>query len=152
MADFFSWVQGNWPNTITALGVIGSLWIGIFKANRENERSEREGLERMAERHGRLWAQMFAQPSLHRILHEDADISKEPLTIDEEGYINLVMAHFLHAWRLAKRGSLIRLDELAKDVRGFFPLPLPRYVWEKSKKDRNTEFVEFVERALAKRF
>jgi hypothetical protein len=40
------------------------------------------------------------------------------------------------------------LKELADDVREFFSLPLPRAVWEKTKKNRNRRFVRFVERAL----
>jgi hypothetical protein len=37
---------------------------------------------------------------------------------------------------------------LALDAGEFFSLPLPRAVWEKTKKFRNPRFVRFVERAM----
>ena len=66
----------------------------------------------------------------------------------EEEFLNLVMAHFLTSWRIAKVGGIITLKELAADVQEFFNLPLPRAVWEKTKAFRNQRFVKFVEHAL----
>jgi hypothetical protein len=54
----------------------------------------------------------------------------------------------LDARCIAKAGGITTLTELADDVRGFFSLPLPRAVWEKTKANRNRQFVRFVERAL----
>jgi hypothetical protein len=69
--------------------------------------------------------------------------------VAEEEFLNLVMAHFQTSWRIAKVGGIITLGELAADVRGFFSLPLPRAVWEKTKGFRNRRFVKFVKKALA---
>jgi len=51
-------------------------------------------------------------------------------------------------WSIAKTGGLVTLKELAADMRGFFSLPLPRAVWEETKRHRNPEFVQFVTRAI----
>jgi hypothetical protein len=144
MAVFLSWLQGNWPNLVTALGVIGTVWIGIRTANRES-------LERTAERHANLWMQMAQQPSLHRILQEDADPLAKPVTIEEEEFINLVILLFLTGWRNARTGGLISLNELSNDVGGFFSLPLPHVVWEKTKASRNPRFARFIDQALERR-
>jgi hypothetical protein len=141
MAVFISWLVANWPDLITAAGVMGTLWLGIRTANRES-------LERTAERHANLWMQMTQQQSLHRILKKDADLSAKPVTVEEEEFINLVILLFLTGWRNARTGGLISLSELSNDVGGFLSLPLPRAVWENTKGSRNPRFVEFIERAL----
>jgi hypothetical protein len=86
---------------------------------------------------------------LGRIFQEDAQALTSPVTVAEEEFLNLVMAHFQTSWRIAKVGGIITLGELAADVRGFFSLPLPRAVWEKTKGFRNRRFVKFVKKALA---
>jgi hypothetical protein len=148
MADFLSWFEGNWPNAITTLGVIGSLWIGIWTGQRELEKGKRESLERAAERHDKLWTQMSEQPSLHRILQEEVDLLAKPVTVEEEEFLNLVIVLFLTGWRNAKAGGIITLKELSGDVGSFFSRPLPHAVWEKTKLTRNPKFVRFIDRAL----
>ena len=151
MADFPSWIQDNWPAAITAIGVIGSLWIGIRTSDRDAKTREKEALDRIAELHERLWTQMSAEPRLQRILQRELNTPADSITVGEEEFINRVMVHFLRAWRDAKDGGMISLEELSKDAGVFFSLPLPHAVWERTKQFRNPRFVQFVGRALDRR-
>ena len=68
----------------------------------------------------------------------------------EREFLNLVLLHYQTGWTVAKAGALITLAEIKADIRDFFSFPLPRAVWEKTKKLRDRRFVRFVERALKK--
>ena len=61
----------------------------------------------------------------------------------------MVLVHFETGWQMAKEGTVLTREVLARDLRGFFSLPLPHAVWEKTKGTRNPRFVRFVEQALA---
>lgn len=102
----------------------------------------------LSEHHRNLWAVLTQKPELERIFQTDVDALKCPITVVEEVFLNEAIVQFLTGWRIATAGGITTVRELAADMRGFFSLPLPRAVWEKTKTTRNERFVEFVERAL----
>ena len=63
---------------------------------------------------------------LARIFQKDVDLISKPLTPTEEEFLNLITAHFLTGWRIAKSGGVTTLKEMKADARGVFSLPLPR--------------------------
>jgi len=150
MSGVSSWVEGNWFNAVQTAGVIGSLLLTAAAARREAKAREIENLLTISNHHRELWGGVHQRVELKRIFREDAQALTASVTMDEEEFLNLVMAHFQTSWRIAKVGGIITVKELAADVRGFFSLPLPRAVWEKTKGYRNRKFVRFVERALSK--
>jgi hypothetical protein len=88
------------------------------------------------------------RPELARIAQPEVDLVA-PITVAEEEFMLLVIAHFATGWMLAREGSLLTLDVLARDARSFFNLPIPHNVWERTNKERDQEFVAFVESCLA---
>jgi hypothetical protein len=151
MADFSSWVQNNWSSAVGSAGIIGSLWMGIAAAHREAKAREIQNVLRLSEHHHELWNSLNRRPGLDRIRRTDAEVLVDPLTTAEQEFINLAIVHYLTGWRIAEAGGITTLTELAADVRGFFCLPLPHAVWEKTKQYRNQRFVRFVDRALTSR-
>jgi len=147
MAGLSSWVDGNF-NVIQTVGIIGSLWMGILAAHREAKAKEVENLLTIAAQHRELWSEAVQRPDLQRVFQTDVDVVAKSATVAEEEFLNLVVAHLLTSWRIAKAGGIIPEKELGVDVREFFSLPLPRAVWERTKKSRNRRFVRFVERAM----
>ncbi len=148
MGEFPAWVEGNWFNLIQTAGIMGSLWLTASAARREAKAREIENLLVISEHHRELWAGVHQKPELERIFKEDSNPVAEPPTVAEEEFLNLVFLHYQTTWRIAKIGGIITEKELAADVRGFFSLPLPHAVWEKTKSRRNQQFVRFVGRAL----
>ncbi|MGD0812491.1 MAG: DUF6082 family protein [Verrucomicrobiota bacterium] len=147
MAGFLSWINGNF-NVIQTIGIIGSLWTGILVSHREAKAKEADTLCTLAEQHRELWSEAIQKADLQRVLRPDADVGVKPATLAEEEFLNLVIVHWLKSWRIAKAGGIITAKELGVDAGKFFSLPLPRAIWEKTKKSRNPEFVRFVERAV----
>lgn len=148
MGGSSSWVAENWFNLVQTIGVIGSLLMTAAAACREARAKEIENLLIIAEHHRELWTVARQRVELKRIFQEDFCALKSPVTVAEQEFLNLVLAHLLTSWRIAKAGGIITLKELADDAKDFFTLPLPRAVWEKTKTNRNPEFVRFVENAL----
>jgi len=148
MVALSSWVNSNWFNLVQTIGIIGSLWMAMAAAHRDAKTREVENLVSFNGQHHALWSGVLQKPELQRIFRTDANALEKPVTVIEQEFLNLVFVHFQTGWRLATSGALITLDELKADVREFFPLPLPRAVWEKTKSFKNQKFVRFVERAL----
>jgi hypothetical protein len=149
MAALSSWVDGNWFSLIQTVGIVGSLLLATAAARREAKSREIENLLTISEHHRSLWNEAHQRKDLERIFEADLDVLKNPATVAENEFLNLIFAHYQTGWNLSKTGAFVSLDEMKSDVRGFFTLPLPHAVWEKTKKYRNRKFVRFVTRALA---
>jgi hypothetical protein len=149
MSGLSSWLDGNWFNVMQTTGIMGSLWLTVMAARREAKVKKIENLLTLSEHHRALWSDVSQRRELARIFQNNEDALSSSLTLAEEEFINLAIVHFQTGWRVAKNGGLTSLKELGADVRGFFSLPLPRAVWEKTRKSRNQKFVRFVERSLA---
>jgi hypothetical protein len=146
MAGFLHWVDSNF-NVIQTIGILGSLWVAIIAAHREARAKEGENLLTIAEQHRELWSLASTGKGLERIFLADANLAK-PISIAEAEFLRLVISHFQTIWLIARSGGWLTLKELALDAGDFLSLPLPREVWEQTKKFRNPKFVRFVERAL----
>ena len=111
---------------------------------------EIENLLTITENHRNLWNEAHQRKDLARIFKTRLDVLKKPATVAETEFLNVIFNHYQTGWNLSKAGAVVTLAEMQADVRGFFSLPLPRAVWEKTKGYRNKKFVRFVERAFAK--
>lgn len=147
MAGVFSWLNENF-NLVQTVGIIGSLLLAAGAARREAKAREVENLPELVRLHRELWGGISQRKELDRIFRANADVLEKPPTVAEEEFLNLVFVHFQTGWTVAKSGALISLAEMKTDMRGFFSLPLPLAVWEKTKATRNRRFVKFVEHAL----
>ena len=162
MGVFPSWVEGNWFNLIQTAGIMASLCLTAAAANREAKARNEEAVARHREAKAKeidnlltnadhqreLWTDAYKRPELERVFRSNVDLAKEPVTVAEKEFLNLVLVQYQTTWCIAEAGGIVTVDELASDVRDFFSLPLPHAVWENVKGVRNPRFAEFVERAL----
>ena len=148
MADISSWVQNNWPSVIGALGIIGSLWFTAANFREDSKNRLVSNLLAIDERHRALWSEAQQRQDLKRILSQGVDVLAEPLSPEEDVFLRRVILHFETGWRLERILDRGEMKLLARDAGGFFSLPLPHAVWEKTKEFRNPKFVKFVERAV----
>lgn len=133
---------------IQSVGIIGTLLFGAVAIQRDARERKIANLLTMTEHHRDLWGNLSQRHDLERILRTEVDVLAGSPTVAESEFLNLAIVHFQTGWSIAKAGGEITETELAADVRGFFSLPLPRAVWEKTKQFRNQRFVRFVEKAL----
>ena len=117
-------------------------------AHREAKAREIENILTLSDHHRNLWSEIAEKPELQRIFQTNVDVLKKPATVIEEVFLNEAAAHFLTGWRISKAGGITTLKELAIDAKWFFSLPLPRAIWEKTKKNRNRRFVTFIDKSL----
>lgn len=140
MSGIPSWVKENWFTVVQTVGIIGGLWFTSATFRSTN-------LLTLAEQHRALWRDALERPGLRRVFLEKVE-RVEPVTIEEEEFLNLVIVHFETGWQMAAPGTILTKEILARDVRGFFSKPIPNAVWEKTKGTRNPQFVAFIDRAL----
>jgi len=150
MTSFLSWVQGNWSSVIGAVGIIGSLLFtaGYFRDDSRNRLVT--NLLAIEQRHRSLWSEAQQRKYLKRIFSREAVVLERSISTEEDFFIRRVILHFETGWRLERIMDRGELQLLSQDAGELLSLPLPRAVWEKTKKFRNQRFVRFIERALGK--
>lgn len=133
---------------IQSVGIIGSLLFSAIALRRDAKERKITNMLTMTKNHRELWGNLSQRHDLERILRTDVNVLAAAPTVAESEFLNLAIVHFQTGWSIANAGGIITPKELAGDVRGFFTLPLPRAIWEKTKQFRNQRFVGFVEKAL----
>ena len=102
----------------------------------------------LTEAHRNLWTELYSKPQLARVLSDTVDLEKSPVTQEEELFVHLLILH-LRAWFKARRSGMDMDDDaVSADIQEFFGHPIPREVWENSKKFQGDDFVAFVESSI----
>jgi hypothetical protein len=140
-----NWISNNWFNLASVVGIIASLLYTAVSLRSETKNRRIQSLLSLTESHRELWAKIFDHPKLARILEANADLSKQPIILEESIYVGLFIQHLASAYQALKGGIIIRQDGLCDDVKSFFSLPIPKAVWETAKRLQNEDFVNFVE-------
>jgi hypothetical protein len=148
MVRMAGWIAENWFNTLSALGIIGSLLFTGVSLRSETKTRRIANLLVLTQNHRELWSELFAHPKLRRVLDPDADITAEPVTIEESYYVNMIIQHLNSAFEATKSGLVIKPEGITQDVRWLFSLTIPREIWEKLKALQNNDFVAFIEDCL----
>src|SRR2546421_11541480 len=84
------WFSGNWFNL--AYLVVGSgLWLTGISLHAQTKAQRVANLFAAIQNHRELWADFYAHPYLWRVLDPLANIVNQPPTLQEEGFIKLVV-------------------------------------------------------------
>jgi hypothetical protein len=100
------------------------------------------------ENHRELWTDFYRRPELWRILDASADVLNAPPTLQESGFVKLIIQHTNGVYQALQNGLVIKPEGLQRDVCSFFSLPIPLAVWDKAKVVQNDDFVAFIEACL----
>ena len=142
MAGILSWFQANWFSVLQTVGAFCGLGLTVISIQTAN-------LLALIAQHRELWKEGREREDLKRVFLKDPTLVVGKVSVAEEEFLNSVFVHYDAGWRLARWRVVLTPESLAIDVRGFFSRPLPRAVWEKTRRFRNRGFVRFIERALA---
>lgn len=148
MEDILNWFASNWAAAIGALGIIASLLFSAITTREDCRARQVANLLALDERHRALWREAEQRQDLKRILSGQVEDLSQPISPEEELFIRRIVLHFETGWRLVRLMHCTELDALAQDAADLFQCPLPRAVWERTKKYRNSKFVRFVEKAI----
>jgi hypothetical protein len=144
----FPWFRENWFPLLQTIGIIGGLLFTGISIRQATKARKATDLLALTEQHRDLWDDVYTRPGLSRILAESADLVAQPVTLAERWFLNEVIVHFQTGWQLSRCGSMITKDAIEADVRAFFKLPVPHWVWKQTKAARDPKFVQFVEGCL----
>jgi len=140
------WFQSNWPSLLGAIGVVGGLLFNGIALRSETKARRVTNLVQLTQNHREIWAELYSNPKLLRVIDPAADIVKQPPTEDEETFVNSVILHLNSSYYALEDHLVTKPEGLCRDVRDFFSLPVPRAIWERRREEQNIRFVQFVEK------
>jgi len=139
------WFLDNWFTLLNATGIVGGLMFTGYSLHSEARTRRIANLLKLTEGHRDLWREHFQNPRLIRVLDPQADLAAQPVTREEEIFVNLVIQHLSVVYHAMRDDLTIKPEGLRRDLWWFFSLPVPAAVWQKSKILQNERFAAFVE-------
>lgn len=148
MEGMGGWLAENWFNLLNGLGVVGSLLFTAVSLRSETTTRRIANLLSIVQNHRKLWSELFDHPALGRVLDATANLDQEPITLEEQLYVNIVIQHLGSAYQAVKSGLTIKPEGMRRDVAWLFSLPIPKIIWKRMKALQNDDFADFVEDCL----
>ena len=145
--DLPPWLTENAFELLNAVGIIGGLFFTGHSLRSETKTRRVANLLALTEAHRNIWKEQLHSPALARVLEPVVDLTKHPITLGEETFVNLVIQHLSVVFHTMRDELTIKPEGLRRDVASFFSLPIPLAVWEKLKIVQDDEFIAFVEEA-----
>lgn len=130
------------------MGIMGT---GLFAgyAILKDEKARRIGNSiAIADQYVRIWRELYQHPELGRVLNAGANPEKEPVSDQEQLFVNMLINHLSIVFRAGKQREFVDIEGLDKDVRNFFRLPIPNTVWRDARPLQDKDFAAFVEMCL----
>jgi hypothetical protein len=145
---FTNWIAEHWFDLLQTVGIVGTLLFTAFTTRRD-ERARRIGNSIAINEHYRqIWKELYERPRLARVLARDVDLEKEPISMEEELFVTMLILHLGTVYRAMKHGEFVKLEGLQRDVKEFFILPIPTAIWKKVGSFQDENFAKFVESTL----
>ena len=139
------WIIENGFTLLNAVGVVGGLLFTGISLRSETKTRRVANLLTLTQNHRALWSEYFKNPQLARVLDATTDTAKQPVSRDEEIFVNLVIQHLSSVFHALRDELVVKPEGLRRDVWWFFSLPIPLVVWERAKVLQNDAFIAFVE-------
>jgi len=138
------WISAHWFDLLQTAGIVGGfIFTGITL--REDTKVKRlQSLFTITKSHREIWSEIYQRPDLSRILDQTADVNAQPVTKEETLFVNFLIFHLNNSYQAICDGLYSRPEGLGEDIKSFFSLPIPRTVWEQTKKFQDRDFVAFV--------
>ena len=147
IGGWIRWIADNWFNLASL--ILGSgLWFTGLSLHAQTKAQRIANLFAAIQNHRELWTDFYHRPELARVLDPSADVINHPPTLQEEGFVKLVVQQTNSVFQALKNGLVIKPEGLRRDICSFFSLPIPSLVWEKVRVLQNDDFVEFVDACM----
>ncbi len=146
----WEWISQNWFDLFSTAGIIGGLLFTAISLRSETKTRRVANLLTITANYREVWKEFFQWPELVRVIDPLADVVKQPVTPDEEFFVNMVVSHTSSVYEALKDELVIKQEGLRRDVKSFFSLPVPKAVWQRTKLLQNQDFAAFIDSALKK--
>jgi hypothetical protein len=142
------WFAENGFNLLSAVGVVGSLLFTAISFRSETKTRRVANFLSVTTNYREIWKTFLNQPKLSRVLDAAADVTGQPVTAEEEIFVNMLILHLSTTFYAMNDELLVKLEGSRQDIAQFFCLPVPAAVWAKTKPLQNHDFAAFIESAL----
>jgi hypothetical protein len=143
-----NWIATHWFDLIQTVGIVGSLLFAAYTTHKDDAARKIANSIAMNDQYRQIWKEIYEHPKLARVLQKDADVEKDPVSIQEERFVTTLILNLGTAFRAMKYGEFVTLEGLQKDIQGFFSLPIPKVLWTKIKPLQDASFVAFAEKCM----
>src|SRR5690349_12914181 len=139
---FWDWLGTNWVPLLET----GSLIFAVFAIYDNTKARRLSNLLRLTQNHRELWSELIRRPRLARILNPKRNPEKEPLSKEEEEFLNMAILHVRACFEAIRDGMPIHGPGVEADIKGFFSLPAVQVSWEGRKMFYDRDFVCWIEK------
>src|SRR5437879_4732925 len=91
--DISGWVAENWFDLLQSLGIVGGLLFTAHSFHLEAKTRRVNNLLAITKGHREVWTEFYRRPGLKRVFAEQADLSREGMTREEQIFVNFVILH-----------------------------------------------------------
>ena len=128
MRGMWAFLKENIFEVGAALGGLFSaiITISTFYSTKQGEKVDSQFS--VDESYERVWSKHNGNPDLKRITLDKADLKREPVTLEEERFILLLLNHVTSTMKAINRGKYDKPDGMELDVTTFFQKPIPNAV------------------------
>jgi hypothetical protein len=142
------WVVGHWFDILQTTSILAGFFTAAYTIRTNTKERKIANLFSLTTAHREIWSRLHEQQDLARVLSPSVNLSKNPVTLEEELFLHTLILHVRTAFKARELGMQFDDDAVAADIRQFFNRPIPRTVWERSKVFQDRAFVEFVDRSI----
>src|ERR1043166_739101 len=139
-----TWDAQHWLDLLQSVGIVGGLLFTAYTTWKDVRARRISNSIAIDGQYRDIWKELYDHAELSRVLAKDADIEKQPVSVQEEMFVKTLVLHLGTVYRALTYGEFAKLEGLRKDVREFFALPIPREVWQRIKVFQDKDFVEFI--------
>jgi hypothetical protein len=140
------WLIANWFDAVQTIAIAAGFLNTAFVLRRDAKMRRMANTFELNRQHRDLWRHFADHPELQAIL-EARPLKRAP-SIQEAGFVNLVIQHLQLVHRATKDKLYTPPEKIGTDIKSFFSRPIPRRVWEELKGFQPDDFVRFVEQQL----
>jgi hypothetical protein len=144
----FSWIEANWLQALQGVGIVGGLCFTGYSF-RQNVRAHRaQTLISITQQHRTLWLKVFDVPKLRQVLSPNPPKRPNP-SFEERLFVNLLILHITSTLVAVRKRVLDMPAGMDEDMKVLFALPIPKKVWEDTRKFRDEETVQYIESLIS---
>ena len=141
--------QIQWIDVVQLLSIVIGFGFTIRELRVSSKLRKFDVFWRITQSHREVWRPVVDDASLKRVLLEDVDLEQEPLTVQEEVFLNSVVLHVESVYEAHERGFYSLGKHVTKDIRDFFRLPLPALAWTRIKEYQTKQLLDFIDGGAA---
>jgi len=144
-----TWLAEHWFDVVQTAGIIGGFLFTAQTIRRDEKARAISNTIALNEQYNQIWRELYERPELGRILQNDVDLNRQPISNDEALFVKKLILYLDVVRRAMNAGIFVKIQGLQKDIQDFFSLPIPKAVWEKIKPFQDKEFIALIESCLA---